>query len=110
MTLTLSTIFFRSGRHGFRLQVNRFRSTMSEMSPLFIRSLLISALEQTREGLNRRTIHREPGSDQSRQGQIRRIGKSANQAATDLGSKSDQQNQIRLQSTRGRRTGARQYW
>ena len=29
-------------------------------------------------------IHREPDSDQSPQGQIRRIGKSANQAVTDL--------------------------
>jgi hypothetical protein len=38
------------------------------------------------------TIHREPGSDRSPLGQIRRIGKSANQTATDLGSKSDQQN------------------
>jgi hypothetical protein len=32
------------------------------------------------------TIHREPSSEQSPQVQIRRIGKSANQAATDLGS------------------------
>ena len=33
-----------------------------------------------------------------------RIEKSANQTATDLGSKSDQQNQFRLMATRGRRT------
>jgi hypothetical protein len=35
---------------------------------------------------------------------IRRIGKSANLAVTDPESKSDKQNQIRLQSTRRRRT------
>jgi hypothetical protein len=50
------------------------------------------------------TIRREPGLDQRPQGEIRRIGKSANQAATDLRSKSDKQNQIGLQSTRGRQT------
>jgi hypothetical protein len=32
------------------------------------------------------------------------LGKSANQTETDLGTKSDQQNQIRRQSTRGQRT------
>jgi hypothetical protein len=42
------------------------------------------------------TIRREPRSDQSPQGQIRRIGKSANRAAGDPESKSGKQNQIRL--------------
>jgi GMC oxidoreductase len=46
----------------------------------------------------------DPGSDQSLQGEIGRIGKSANHADPDLGSKSDRQNQIGLQSTRGWRT------
>ena len=44
------------------------------------------------------TIHGEPSSDQSPQGEIRRIGKSADHAEPDTGSKSDKQNQIRLQS------------
>jgi hypothetical protein len=44
------------------------------------------------------TIHGEPSSDQSPQGEISRIGKSADQAKTGLTSKSDKQNQIRLQS------------
>jgi hypothetical protein len=57
-------------------------------------------LARTRRGSRRSTA--SPARTKARK--IRRIGKSANQAATDLGSKSDQQNQIRLQSTRGRRT------
>ena len=53
------------------------------------------------------TIHGEPSSDQSPQGEIRRIGKSADQAKTGLTSKSDKQNQIRLQSAQvaNRRAG-----
>jgi hypothetical protein len=46
------------------------------------------------------TIHLDAGSDQTPQGEIRRIGKSANHAEPDLGSESDKQNQIRLQSAR----------
>jgi hypothetical protein len=47
------------------------------------------------------TIHPSPARTKARKGEIRRIGKSANHAATDLGSKSDKQNQIRLRQHAG---------
>jgi hypothetical protein len=55
------------------------------------------------------TIQRKPGSDQGPQGQIRQIGKLANQTATDQGSKSDQQNKISPVDALSANS-ARQYW
>jgi hypothetical protein len=53
-------------------------------------------LARPRRGSRRSTA--SPAPDQSPQGEISRIGKSADQAKTGLTSKSDKQNQIRLQS------------
>src|ERR1700676_3459823 len=75
-----------------RLYTAKSRALLDEVPRLRRLRLSYRRLARPRRGSRRSTT------------KIRRIGKSANLAVTDPESKSDKQNQIRLQSTRRRRT------